>query len=137
MTSSKFNGNAIVKEIERASKNALEDIMNDLVKASSGAAPHDEGTLEKSWSKEISQGNDGYIGTVSYAVRGENGYNYAIKMHEQQYNLGEKSKAKGGGTGMSGANYQVGSHFLTRPLHGEEQTYKKYIAKQIAKVTDS
>lgn len=136
MASCRFDGNAIAKEIERASKNALEDVMNDLVKASSGAAPHDEGTLEKSWSKEISNGGDGYVGTVSYAVRGENGYNYAIKMHEQQYNLGAKSQAKGGGTGMSGKNYSVGSHFLTRPLHGEEQTYRKYIAKKVKNVID-
>jgi hypothetical protein len=57
-------------------------------------------------------------------------------MHEQQYNLGEKSLAKGGGTGMSGANYSVGSQFLTRPLHGEEETYKKYFAKQVKKVVD-
>lgn len=136
MTSYKFNGNAIAKAVERASKDAMEDVLNDLVKASSGATPHDEGTLEKSWSKEISKDRGGYVGTVSYAVRGANGYNYAIKMHEQQYNLGEKSLAKGGGTGMSGANYQVGSHFLTRPLHGEEATYKKYFAKQVKKVID-
>ncbi|PEM65335.1 hypothetical protein CN613_25675 [Bacillus pseudomycoides] len=136
MASFKFNGNAVGKAIERASKEALEDVLNDLVKASSGAAPHDEGTLEKSWSKEISKDGEGFVGTVSYAVRGENGYNYAIKMHEQQYNLGEKSLAKGGGTGMSGANYQVGSHFLTRPLHGEEAAYQKYVAKQVAKVIE-
>lgn len=136
MSSFRFNGSAIVKSVERASKNALEDVLNDLVKASSGATPHDEGTLEKSWAKEISKNGDEYVGTVSYSVRGENGYNYAIKMHEQQYNLGEKSLAKGGGTGMSGANYQVGSHFLTRPLHGEEATYKKYFAKQVKKVID-
>lgn len=136
MTSFKFNGGAIVKAVERASKDAMEDVLNDLVKASSGAAPHDEGTLEKSWSKEIAKDGDGYVGTVSYSVRGENGYNYAIKMHEQQYKLGEKSLAKGGGTGMSGANYSVGSHFLMRPLYGEEATYQKYFAKQVKKVID-
>ncbi|PGM50810.1 HK97 gp10 family phage protein [Bacillus thuringiensis] len=130
------NARAIIDAASTAAKEALEDITNDIVKASSGAAPHDEGTLEKSWSKEVTKQNGKLVGQVQYAVRGENGYNYAVKMHEQQYNLGAKSVGKSG-TGMSGAAYPVGSHFLTRPFNGEMPTYKKHIEKKLKVKLDS
>ncbi|MBE7117263.1 hypothetical protein [Bacillus paranthracis] len=92
--------------------------------------------MEKSWSKEVTKQNGKYVGQVQYAVRGENGYNYAVKMHEGQYNLGAKSVGKSG-VGMSGASYPVGSHFLTRPFNGEMPTYKKHIEKKLKTKLDS
>lgn len=116
-----------------AAKTALNDCVDDLVRASSGAAPHDTGYLDtKGWSKSVKAEGSGFVGTVSYSAK-ENGYDYAIRMHEDTYNLGPGSRAKGGGTGMSGANYPVGNKYLTRPFEGESETYKKHIADMIRK----
>ncbi|OYD08544.1 hypothetical protein [Paludifilum halophilum] len=126
------------KNIGRASKAAIEaayqstqDCGQDLARASSGAAPHDKGILEKSYSVLPRKDGTGGSVTVRYAAY-ERGYNYAIKMHEGTYNLGEGSRSKGGGTGMSGTNYSVGPKFLERPLRGEAETYKDFIRNQVA-----
>jgi hypothetical protein len=127
---------AISKSVHDATYNAMVDVVNNLVKASSQAAPHDKGILEKSWSSYVGRGQDRnqIIGVVSYAAYNEN-FNYAIKMHETDYNLGEGSQKKqaatGGGVGMSGKRYPVGKKFLTRVLEGERETYVNYIEQKI------
>jgi hypothetical protein len=52
-------------------------------------------------------------------------------MHEGNYELGEGSRQKSGGSGMSGRTYPVGKHFLTGVLEGEKQTYVKHMEKGI------
>ncbi|MDT0155641.1 hypothetical protein Q9R51_26375, partial [Priestia aryabhattai] len=84
-----------------------------------------------SYTTEVSHDSTYRIkGTVSYSVS-EGGYNYAVKMHEGTYNLGAGSQAKSGGHGMSGKTYPVGNKFLTRPLEGEADAYKKHLEKGI------
>lgn len=120
------------KQIERNALLGLQDVLDDLVRTSSQSAPHDEGVLEKSWTKQITNN----VGTVSYSVKKKGGkdkkfgnFNYALKMHEDQYNLGEKSLQKAGGVGMSGKQYPVGTDYLGGVLKGEEATYIKHIEK--------
>lgn len=121
---------------KKAYTKALGDCIDDLVRTSSQSAPHDEGVLEKSWSKEIAfNGNQPY-GEVSYSVKGKSGYNYALKMHEGGYQLGEGSLAKRGGTGMSGKSYPVGPKYLTGVLNGEKDAYRKHIEQALAGVTN-
>lgn len=119
-----------------ASYQAVVDCGQDLARASSGAAPHDAGILEKSYTvtpRKTANGGEVSVGYAAY----ENGFNYAIKMHEGSYNLGPGSRAKGGGTGMSGAKYEVGPKFLERPLRGEGDTYKKHIQDSVAKALEA
>lgn len=122
------------RQAQQVYKQSLNEIMDDLVRTSSASAPHKTGTLEQSWSKELKvQGSEPY-GIVSYSAssRGGNGnYNYALKMHEGGYELGERSKAKSGGTGMSGRHYPVGAGFLGGVLQGEEQAYKNHIEQAL------
>jgi hypothetical protein len=125
------------RKVERQAKLGLQDITDDLVRTSSQNAPHDEGILEKSWSKEI---ND-LTANVSYTVKKKGGkdkkhgnFNYALKMHEETYNLGEGSRSKSGGTGMSGKTYSVGTGYLMNVVEGEEEVYRKHIEKMIKDV---
>jgi hypothetical protein len=118
------------RHVKQAAREALHDITDDLVRASSGAAPHKEGVLEKSWAKKVVGSGRYLYGFVGYAVK-EGGYDYAVRMHETTYNLGPGSRAKGGGVGMSGRVYPVGPKFLTRPLEGEAKTYRDYLEAKI------
>jgi hypothetical protein len=123
--------NQISKNISKALEVGVNDVIDDLVRTSSETAPHDKGILEKSHAKAVTVAKTKVEGTVEYSAI-ENGYNYAVRMHEDTtYNLGEKSLKKGGGTGMSGTHYEVGDHFLTRPLEGESETYKNHIANMV------
>lgn len=111
---------------------ALHDVGDDLVRASSGAAPHDTGYLgTKGWNKKVStSATSGYAEVSYYAVN--YGFNYALKMHEGSYNLGPGSLQKPGGIGMSGTRYSVGPKYLERPLLGERAAYTNHINTQLA-----
>ena len=110
---------------------ALHDVGDDLVRASSGAAPHDTGYLStKGWNKKVSTTATGGYAEVSYYAVND-GFNYALKMHEGSYNLGPGSLQKPGGIGMSGNRYPVGPKYLERPLLGEFVTYKNHVNKQL------
>lgn len=125
------------KEVQRAYVQGLNDVVDDLVRTSSESAPHDKGILEKSWTKQIKTTGSEPVAEISYAVKkqgGKGNYNYALKMHEGGYSLGAGSRAKPGGTGMSGKRYPVGAGYLGDVLKGEEQAYKKHIEKEIQKV---
>ena len=122
--------------IKPAVKLAVEDCVDDLVRVSSEIAPHDRGILERSSSKEIVAEDTKVTATVNYAVRetysGGN-YNYAMKMHEGDYNLGPGSQAKPGTEGMSGRHYDVGNKYLQRPLEGETEAYAKHIKDEVTR----
>jgi hypothetical protein len=124
-------------KVQKVYQRALNTVMDDLVRTSSESAPHDEGVLEKSWSKGIEYDKHEAVGVVSYSVKkssGKGNYNYALRMHEDDsYNLGEKSLQKTGGTGMSGKTYKVGTGYLGDVLEGEKLAYTKYMDKKIKK----
>lgn len=124
------------REVQAALKRAMEDCMDDLARTASESAPQDKGILEKSYKKEITGNGNKIDGTVEFSVKetysGGN-YNYALRMHEGQYNLGPGSRAKPGGTGMSGKHYPVGPKFLENPLQGEQQKYKEHIEAELQK----
>ncbi|MFA4885448.1 MAG: hypothetical protein WC601_06710 [Desulfotomaculaceae bacterium] len=115
---------------------ALNDCADDLVRVSSEIAPHDKGILEKSHAKEVKVVGVKAEAIVSYTVRERNSkgnFNYALYMHEGVYDLGEGSRRKPGTSGMSGKHYDVGSKYLTRPLEGEKEAYKKHIEEKVHK----
>jgi hypothetical protein len=122
----------ITKSTKSTVRQSVKTIAQDLARASSETAPHLTGDLEDSYSIKYSFGVNHLSATVEFAVF-KGGFNYAIAMHEWSYKLGEGSKAKGGGTGMSGATYKVGRKYLTRVLEGESDAYRKYIGEQIKK----
>ncbi|CDQ21704.1 hypothetical protein [Halobacillus karajensis] len=114
--------------------NALNVCLNDLKRTASESAPHKKGTLEKSHNSSIEYEGANPVGKVTFSVRessSSGNYNYALKMHEGDYELGEGSKRKPGGTGMSGKTYDVGAGYLENPLKGEQETYQKFIQKEL------
>lgn len=131
------NRKIISKAVSRGAKKAMTDVVNNLAKASSGSAPQDKSILEDAWTKEVGYDSTFRLfGKVSYNVleHGADGdFNYAIAMHEGNYELGEGSLSKSGGKGMSGRTYPVGKHFLTGVLEGEEDTYIDHMEKGIKK----
>lgn len=114
-------------------RKSIRTVAQDLTRTSSGATPRLEGDLEEGFSVGYSGAANRYVATVEYAVY-NGGFNYAIAMHEWSYTLGDKSLAKGGGTGMSGRTYSVGRKYLTRVLEGESEAYKEYISNQLKRV---
>lgn len=136
-----WNGdaNAALASILAATKQAMNDCVDDLVQASSGASPHDKGFLDESWDREVKVENGEVVGAVGYGVREKdpsgNVTNYAIWIHEGTYNLGERSIAKSGGdSGLSGNHYPVGNKFLERPFKADSEAYKKHINDKVREV---
>lgn len=123
----------ITSQVKTVTQKSLRTVAQDLARTSSETTPHLKGDLEGSFAIGYQFGGSKLSATVEYAVF-NGGYNYAIAMHEWTYRLGEKSKAKGGGTGMSGTTYAVGRKFLTRVLEGESEAYRDYIGEQIKKL---
>lgn len=134
----KDNSHQFIRDMEKALKTAMEDIVNDLARTASEATPHDKGILEQSYEKEVIQKGNDFEGTVTFKIRESSSggnFNYAGYMHEGNYKLGNKSLRKGGATGMSGKTYRVGNKFLTRVLEGERATYTEHYDDAVKKVT--
>ena len=121
---------AMKREVSATAKEAIKNISQDFARTASESAPHKTGDLSASHSIAYSGGSDIPQGIIEFTAY-KDGFNYALAMHEWTYNLGEGSRAKGGGTGMSGATYPVGSKFMTRVLRGEKPAYTEYLQKKI------
>lgn len=130
------NTNKIIKIVEKSTKKSLKEAMKDLERVASETAPLDEGDLEMGGEHDVDKHNKGWQGWVWFEAWNDNpnrsyDFNYAIWIHEETYDLGEKSLAKGGGQGMSGTTYPVNNKFLTRPLEGEAPTYRDLIEQEL------
>lgn len=125
------------KYLNRLSDNLgtyMEDVALDLTNAAKSSAPHLTGVLEKSINSELSHNKDSIKITISATAKDEKGYDYAPKMHDGKYNLGEQSLAKPSGTsGISNQEFGVGSGFIKNPLELSFDSYVKYISEGINK----
>lgn len=117
----------ITTDIELAVEQALNECAEDLLNAAQSLAPLDEGTLMGSGSVDpaIKQ-NDEMEARVGFNTE------YALRMHEDIYNLGPISKQKPSFDGMP-----VGRKYLSRPLQKYEQKYIDYIASKVDEVMNS
>ena len=135
------NMKKIEKKVWNASLKAMESSMKDLERVASETAPLDEGDLEMGGFNDVDKDGKKIVGWVGFEAWNDNpnrsyDFNYAIWIHEENYNLGEKSKAKGGGAGLSGKTYPVGKKYLTRPLEGEAPVYREMIKQAVKKTLD-
>lgn len=126
----KNNVRQIMRNTPTKIQGGIREVANDLARTSSESAPHWSGNLEKSFKITYKFGSKKMYATIRYSAI-EDGFDYAIAMHEWTYELGEKSKQKSGGTGMSGTSYPVGRKFLTRVLEGEKDAYQRYLKEVI------
>lgn len=120
----------VERVVEKTVQQAIKTCALDLARTSSESTPLLSGSLSGSYAIGYKSMGARYFAMVEFAVYNK-GFNYAIAMHEGTYNLGEQSKARPGGTGMSGKSYKVGKKFLTRVLEGESEAYADYIEGKV------
>jgi hypothetical protein len=137
-----FNRNMkkIEKKVQNASVKTMKKAMMDLERVASETAPLDEGDLEMGGFHDVDINNSGkeimgWVGFEAWNDKPNRSYdfNYAIWIHEKTYNLGERSKQKSGGQGLSGKSYSVGNKYLTRPHEGEAPVHREMLKQAIKK----
>lgn len=134
----KQNKKRIHNIVRKTAIETMKDCMKDLERVASETTPYDEGDLEMGGFRDVDIEGSKIVGWVGFEAWNDNpnrsyDFNYAIWIHEENYNLGEKSKQKSGGRGISGKSYPVGKKYLTRPLEGEAPTYRNLIEQEIKK----
>lgn len=118
-------------------QNALMETMEDLRRCALGFAPKDTGHLESSGRVEIRKTKNTIVGSVTYEVTADS-YNYAIKMHEGFYNLGDGSRAKSGGTSKFGVvKHTVGRKYLEEPFKQLLPAYVTHIGEVIERTINT
>lgn len=124
----------MIKRLYKVDRLAFEKcvaIMNDLVQKLKAEAikrvPVDLGILEKSFSTKIIEAatRDSVIGEVFIAANAM-AADYALWMHEGEYELGERSKAK-----QDGSNVTVGRKYLERALDENERAFGLYVYSKL------
>lgn len=113
---------------------AVQDSLDDLDRIATNIAPIDKSNLRKSSKKKVGLESKGLVGELSFSVIEESGkgkFNYALWIHEMDYNLGVRSAGAGGTDG-----YSVGNKYIERPLKGESERYIKEWAQEIRKGID-
>jgi hypothetical protein len=130
-------GNDIEKMIRRlykAEEDAFEkcvDIMRVLVEKLKAEAikrvPVDLGGLEKSFSTKIIEAaaKDSVIGEV-YIAANAMAADYALYMHEMQYELGPRSRDK-----QNASDVDVGRKYLERALDENQKAFGLYVYKKL------
>lgn len=126
------NTDKMSKTIDRNIKDGFTDIVLDLQRTSSAAAPHKEGFLEKN-KYRIKTSTSGLTGEV-YFVAKRKKFDYAVWTHNANYNLGEKSKRKQGGKSKFASGVvPVGKGYLTNAVTSSEDGYIKHITEAYRK----
>lgn len=121
--------------VQQGARLGMHDSVDEVVRIASEITPIDKGTLQKAHAEEVKINSGSIEGIIEFSVKEaqKNGqhYDYALWIHEGDYNLGEQSLMSQGTSGWSGKTYPVGNKYLERPIKGEEDAIKEHIAKTI------
>jgi hypothetical protein len=115
--------------VRQAARDGVQDSVDDLKRIAVDIAPIDSSDLRRSGHATVRQTGTETVGEVSFSAVDNSGgqhFNYAIWIHEGDYNLGPQSSAAPGTDG-----YEVGNKYLERPLKGEAEKYMRWIAEEI------
>jgi hypothetical protein len=118
--------------VQLAARNGVQDSVDDLKRIAVDIAPIDSGDLRRSGHATVRQTPGEIVGEVGFRAVDNSGgrqFNYAVWIHEGEYNLGPQSAAAPGTDG-----YDVGDKYLERPLRGEANKYMRWIAEEIRDV---
>jgi hypothetical protein len=116
-------------EVRAAAKLGIQESVDDLKRIAVDIAPIDSADLRRSGHATVTETPTNIIGEVSFSAVDNTGgqhFNYAIWIHEGEYNLGPLSAAAPGTDG-----YEVGNKYLERPLKGEAEKYIRWIAEEV------
>ena len=123
------------KKITSTVKDAITDYTDDLYMVSVSRTPVDEGNLETSGSKKVTSGSN-ITGEVSFNATNK-GYNYAVKMHDSKYKLGEKSRRKRPmRSKYANRSFSVGSKYLQGTALASQKGYTKDLNERLGKLFD-
>lgn len=114
----------------QAAQEAMNDVVDELVRIASEITPFDKGILSRSHTKRVNVRAGDIQAEVEFSVK-EGDFNYALWIHEGVYNHGEGTMNRSGTTGWSGKRYYVGRKYLERPLKGEQQSFYQHFANKI------
>ena len=124
------------KNIVKAVEDAVEDCTDDLLRVATLRTPVDSRTLEQSGTSKVNKSGGSIVGQVSFSAINR-GYNYAKKMNEGKYNLGEKSLAKsarGVRSQFTTSTMKVGSGYLDDTAEKCQKGYTDYINYKIYEI---
>lgn len=122
------------KGVFRSIGESMNDSTDDVKRISSEIAPIKGSNLRKSVHTKVTVDPSQVVGEVDFGVTettGKGRFNYALWIHEMDYELGEQSADAPGTDG-----YGVGNKYLERPLKGEAEKYVKWWAEAISKELD-
>lgn len=123
------------KKITSTVKECITDYTDDLYMVAVSRTPVDEGNLETSGKKSVTSGSN-IVGEVSFNATNK-GFNYAVKMHESKYKLGEKSKRKRPmRSKYANRSFNVGSKYLVGTALASQKGYTKDLNERLGKVLD-
>lgn len=129
---------AILKKsahVPREVRTAMEDYTADLRAVSVSRTPYRKGNLESSSNSNVS-GTTKVVGEVSFLATNK-GYNYAAKMHDGNYKLGDKSKSKKAKRSKySQKSFKVGKGYLKDTAKSCEKGYTKDLNERLGKLLD-
>ncbi|QWI73300.1 hypothetical protein ER45_030575 (plasmid) [Bacillus mycoides] len=111
------NTASIEQSVLQASKTSVKDCLDDLARKASNAAPVEDGDLRRSHKKTTKVSATGIEGEVTFSMIGNNGFNYALAMHEWSY-----TPRNGGGR-----------KYLEKPLNENRTRYLGMIGEAIRK----
>jgi len=118
------------RALEKESQKAFIDVVNDIKRVSSDAAPFKTGVLERN-RLDTTIGKDSMKGTISFEAFNR-GFNYAIWTHNENYNLGEGSLKKRGGSSKFGSGtVPVGTGYLENTVEYFRDDYINHLETTI------
>lgn len=117
-----------VAKTQVAIRNGVQDSVDDLKRIAVDIAPIEDGDLRRSANAKVTGLGDNTTGEVTFSVTTDSPkygrFNYAYWTHEIM--ASGQAKASGGTDG-----YSIGNKYLERPLKGEAEKYKRWIAEEI------
>jgi hypothetical protein len=115
-------------KVQVATRRGVQDSMDDLKRISVNIAPIDDGDLRRSASYRTTVGHNKVVGELTFSATNDSPkygrFNYAYWTHEIMSS--GQAKANGGTDG-----YAIGNKYVERPLKGEAEKYKRWIAEEI------
>lgn len=105
----------LAKQFPQKAEKAMTDVKNLLVRETKKRTPVDEGPLTASITGGVEQHGKSFAATVYVPVNAP-GAAYAVRRHEETYELGENSQKKQAKTGVA-----VGQKYITRAFDDNKQ----------------
>lgn len=114
------------KAIDRNLTENLKDVVLDVKRVSSQSAPHKTGKLEKNYHRYSKRG-DTLTGEIYFNATNK-GFDYAEWTHNGNYELGERSlRKRGGSSKFISGTVPVGAGYLSNTVERGADGYLKHL----------